>query len=271
MNGPTQRRCTDEVLAALIWDTRLTKNVNYDVAGYEEFRHRALDADLSGNQKSGFPEALRAGRTDAILRDIEAKIPAFARHGARVLDIGIGCSDLSHAIVARAIDRRQSLTLIDSAEILEALPDGPNVTKIEGPFPACVGDTRRIGPFDGILAYSVVQYVFMESSLSRFVDGALMLLDDTDGALLIGDIPNVSMRKRFLASSAGRAYHNQHYAGQPSPEFQFNMPEPGQIDDAVILGVVARARGSGFQAFVLPQDANLPMANRREDILIRRP
>ena len=98
-----------------------------------------------------------------------------------------------------------------------------------------------------------------------------MLLNRTAGAFLIGDIPNTSMRKRFLVSDAGRAYHDEHYAGQPSPAVQFNALDTGQIDDAIILGLVARARNAGFQAFVLPQNPSLPMANRREDILIRRP
>jgi hypothetical protein len=48
------------------------------------------------------------------------------------------------------------------------------------------------------------------------------------------------------------------------------MLEPGQLDDGVILGLIARMRNAGFNAFVLPQRADLPMATRREDILIVR-
>jgi hypothetical protein len=249
----------------------MSKPVSYDVAGYEEFRFRAQDTTLSGNQRAGFPEAYRAGRSEAILADIDSKLPAFSQSGARLLDIGIGCSDLSHAIVARAAERGQQLTLIDSPEILSQLQDGPSIRKIEGPFPTCTTNAGAFGPFDAILAYSVVQYVFAESNLNQFIDSAAMLLNEREAALLIGDIPNASMRKRFLDSDGGRAYHAAHYPGEPAPSFRFNSPEPGQIDDAVVLGVVARARACGFQAFVLPQPITLPMANRREDILIRRP
>lgn len=249
----------------------MSGNTSYDIAGYEEFRARAGDAGLSGNEKAGFPDALRAGRTEAILADIDAKLPAFSRPGARVLDIGIGCSDLSRAIIARAIARGQQLTLVDGPEILADLEEGPLVRKVEGPFPACLDRLKEAAPFDAILVYSVVQYVFAEANLARFVDSALTLLDDAAGGMLIGDIPNASMRKRFFDSAAGRAHHALHYAGRPAPAFRFNVPEPGQIDDAVVLGLIARARAAGFQAFVLPQGAGLPMANRREDILIRRP
>lgn len=249
----------------------MTKAISYDVAGYEEFQLRARDSELSGNQKAGFPDELRVGKSQSILSDIIFKMPAFGRPGASILDIGIGCSDLSHTIVAHAAELRQKLTLIDSPEVLAALPTGPNITKIGGPFPQCLRESKNMGSFDAILAYSVVQYVFAESSIQQFVDQALRLLNAMDGAFLIGDIPNVSMRKRFLISEAGRVYHSEHYAGQPSPIVQFNSLDLGQIDDAAMLGLVARARNSGFQAFILPQDPSLPMANRREDILIRRP
>ena len=247
------------------------KTVSYDIPGYEEFRLRALDTELSANQKAGFPDSYRSGLSGAILADIDYKLPSFGRSGARVLDIGIGCSDLSRAIVSRAINRNQHLTLVDSAEILGQLEDSPLVTKIEGPFPAGPARQKALGPFDAILVYSVVQYVFAESSLGFFIDSAMMLLAEENAGLLIGDIPNASMRKRFFDSTAGRAHHTEHYACCPPPEFRFNVPEPGQIDDAVVLGIIARARAAGFQAFVVPQGERLPMANRREDILIRRP
>ena len=248
----------------------MNKVVDYDVGGYDDFRQRALDEGLSGNQKSGFPNSFRTGRSEVILADIDAKLPAFAEPSARVLDIGIGCSDLSRAIVSRAIQQRQHLCVIDSPEVLSKLQDGPTISKIAGPFPQCLA-RAALGPFDVILAYSVVQYVFGEANLSHFVDSALLLLGSGSGALLLGDIPNSSMRKRFFDSQSGQRHHAEHYPGLPLPEFRFNTLEPRQIDDSVVLGILARARAAGFQAFVLPQGRQLPMANRREDILITRP
>jgi hypothetical protein len=39
----------------------------------------------------------------------------------------------------------------------------------------------------------------------------------------------------------------------------------------VIVAILSRARAAGADAYVVPQAPNLPMANRREDILIRLP
>jgi hypothetical protein len=110
----------------------------------------------------------------------------------------------------------------------------------------------------------------VEGNLWGFVDALAGLLAP-GGQLLIGDIPNASMRRRFLSSAAGRTYHQAHFGDAAPPEIAFNRLEPGAIDDAVVLGCIARLRAAGFDAFVVPQSPELPMANRREDILIHRP
>jgi hypothetical protein len=58
---------------------------------------------------------------------------------------------------------------------------------------------------------------------------------------------------------------------EEEPVVDYNKLEPNQIDDSVILSIVMRARSQGFDAYIVPQNENLPMANRREDILITRP
>jgi hypothetical protein len=89
--------------------------------------------------------------------------------------------------------------------------------------------------------------------------------------MLIGDIPNVSKRRRFFSSPAGREYHRRFTGSDEPPEVTFNAVEPEKIDDAVLLGLVARARAAGCDAYLVPQADELPMANRREDLLVVRP
>ena len=129
---------------------------------------------------------------------------------------------------------------------------------------------RLQGRVDAVLAYSVVQYVFAEGNLWDFLDRCLLLLAE-GGELLLGDIPNATMRKRHLASSAGERGHRELTGRDEKPEVHFNLPDPGQMDDSVVLALLARARAQGFHAWALPQAAGLPMANRREDLLFRRP
>jgi hypothetical protein len=115
-----------------------------------------------------------------------------------------------------------------------------------------------------------LQYVFVEGSFIDFVDACLSLLAP-GGQLLLGDIPNQSKRKRFFASAAGVAHHQSFTGTNEVPAVAFNALGRSKIDDAVVLAVVARARAAGFDAYVVPQAPDLPMANRREDVLIVRP
>lgn len=91
------------------------------------------------------------------------------------------------------------------------------------------------------------------------------------GCALIGDIPNVSKRKRFLASDAGIEFHRQFMKTDRPPEVAFNRLKRGEIDDAVLAALVQRAQAAGCDAYVVPQAAGLRFANRRDDLLIRRP
>ncbi len=249
---------------------RTLSNYNF-LPSFEEYRERAKNTALSLNEKCGFSEALRSGQSARIYADICSKLTVLVEPGIRFLDIGAGCTELAHHIVDTTGRQHQSLTVIDAPEMLSLLPDRSHVTKIEGAFPDCIRQSAdTLGAFDAILAYSVVQSVFRDSNLFDFVDTAVRLLND-HGQLLIGDIPNITMRKRFMVSASGKTYHNNYYSNLPEPKVLFNTLEPGQLDDGVILGLIARMRNAGFHAFVVPEGAGLPMANRREDILIMKP
>lgn len=249
----------------------MSKAANFDVPGYKAFKDRANDSTLSPNEKAGFPDSYRAGRSSAIFADICSKLPSLLRPKTSFLDIGPGCGELGIHITEHCQRLGIRHTVIDSADVLRLLPDYPNLAKVEGPFPQCLqGRAHPLGPFDGILAYSVVQYVFAESNIFSFVDSALQVLNQS-GAFLIGDIPNATMRKRFLVSPNAKNYHRHHYPYLPEPRVNFNVPEPGQIDDSVVLGLLARIRAAGLHGFVIPQNIDLPMSNRREDILVQRP
>ncbi len=244
---------------------------NYDNLNYDEFRKLALQKNLSSSQKIGFPDSYRAGKENIIFDDISAKLSLFRRGKGTALDIGPGCGDLARVICKYCDGNEIDLVLVDSAEMLSNLPDYPRVTKCVGRFPDIDGfhDNYRES-FDAVIVYSVIQYVFVEGNLWDFIDKTLALLKE-GGELLIGDIPNSMMRKRFFSSRSGKKYHADYTGRDEEPEVMFNQLEPGKIDDAVVLAILSRARLQGFQAWVMPQMDSLPMANRREDILIRRP
>jgi hypothetical protein len=238
---------------------------------FEGFKALARDPSLSPHEKVGFPDSYRAGKEKAILRDVAGKLTHLGRKGRSVVDIGPGCGAVATSLVALCRHRGHRLTLIDSAEMLALLPDDPSIAKVAGRFPEDCGDflAAHRGRVDAILVYSVLQYVFAAGNVFAFLDRALELLAD-GGQLLIGDIPNQSMRRRFFSAPAGIRFHRQFLrtgAGTAEPD----VSQPGRMDDAAVLALVLRARAAGFHAYLVPQAPALPMANRREDLLIVKP
>lgn len=239
--------------------------------GFEDFRRFATDTDLSKYERIGFPDEYRQGYEEIIFSDILSKLNHLNDKNLNVLDIGPGCSDLPIMLMDLCRTNNHQLTLIDSTEMLSLLPDQGFINKVPALFPNCPEWlTSHQNEIDVILCYSILHYVFVDTAFFRFLDCALSLLS-AGGQMLIGDIPNITKRKRFFSSESGIRFHKRFMKTENEPQVVFNKIEHDQIDDAVIFALLQRARAQGFEAYVLPQGENLPMANRREDILITRP
>jgi len=240
---------------------------------YRDFANMAKDDRLSRHEKIGFPDSYREGKEQAIFNDIQYKMQiADIPENSVILDIGPGCSQLPVLLADFCADKNGKLLLVDSPEMLSLIPDIEDVTeKHPGYFPdvdSIVNQYHESIHF--ILCYSVFHYIFEEGNIWTFLDETLSLLAE-GGALLIGDIPNISMRKRFFSSPNGIRFHQEFTGSNEVPLTEFNKIEKQQIDDSVLFAIMQRARSQGFDAYIMPQNRKLPMANRREDILIRRP
>jgi hypothetical protein len=241
---------------------------------FEALRALARNPHLDVHGKIGFATGHREGFEPAILQDIVRKLPVLLEsEGATVVDVGPGCANLPKMIIDLCRERRHRLVLVDSEEMLAQLPDVEGVTfKCAGEFPKNRAAVEALAPGGcrALICYSVLQVVFLGSNPFDFVDGLAALLAP-GGRALIGDIPNESKRRRFFASDAGKAFHRAYTGRDEDPPQTFNTALPGKIDDAVLHGLAQRAQAAGFDAYLLPQPGDLPMANRRDDLLIVRP
>ncbi len=238
---------------------------------YDDFRNLAKDSSLSKYEKIGFPNSYREGYEPLIFDDIKQKLTNLSLHKKNILDIGPGCADIPLMLIELCKKNQHQLTLIDSSEMLELLPDETFIHKISALFPVCpdfVAESQ--GKLDVILCYSVLHYILVDAAFFRFLDISLSLLAP-NGQMLIGDIPNISKRKRFFSSENGVRFHQAFMNTADKPLVQFNNIEYDYIDDSVVFAIIQRARLAGFDAYIVPQNNQLPMANRREDILITRP
>ena len=238
---------------------------------FDDFRKLATNGDLSRHEKVGFPDSYREGKEEAIFADVVNKLKELQGTNKTILEIGPGCSRLPIMLAKMCEERSHRLIFVDSAEMLSHVPEALFIEKIAGRYPDVPELAHRYANrIDVIIAYSVIQYVFAEGNLWKFLDQTLLLLAD-GGEILLGDLPNCTMRKRFFSSNAGRLAHQEFTGTGELPSVTFNVPEPDKMDDSVVFALLARARAQGFHAWVVPQAPDLPMANRREDILIRKP
>lgn len=238
---------------------------------FEHFKQMAEDDSLSCYEKIGFPNSYRQNKEKFIFIDIVHKLPLLKTKNKVILDIGSGCSKLPLMLIDLCRKNNHTLLVVDSKEMLAHLPDEPFITKINGYYPDCKSLFKKYkSQVDIILTYSVFHYVFIEGNVWQFLDKSLELMA-RGGEMLIGDIPNISKRKRFFSSPEGIKFHQEFTQSQEVPKVVFNSVEHDKIDDSVILSLITRARNQGVDAYLIPQRSDLPMANRREDILIRKP
>jgi 2-polyprenyl-3-methyl-5-hydroxy-6-metoxy-1,4-benzoquinol methylase len=240
---------------------------------FDAFKRLATDDRLSDHERIGFPDGFREGFEEVIWADIQTKLSLSNAKQARILDIGPGCGPLPRRLIAVAEAQNHHVVLIDHAEMLDRLPSSSAVSKIPGRFPDNIDEARaasRSGEFDAIITYSVLHAVVMDANPFFFLDHALSLLAP-GGHLLIGDIPNHSKLRRFLASEAGRAFHREYMQTDENPDIPAFAVAEDRIDDGIVIGMLMRARLAGFDAYILPQAASLPLSNRREDLLFVRP
>lgn len=252
-------------------DTRQKQSV-------EHYRRIARDPGADGAAAVSRP-ASTIGKGGAIWRDIRGKLGL--RRGGRFLDIGCGFGEVTQKFLADAERIELDVVLVDIPEVVarlrreEPLPSG-RVRCYGGVFPSRLPvGFRQEKSFDFVLAYSVLHYT---DQPRRFIAAACRLLAP-GGRLLIGDLPNVHRKGRFLASAFGRQFEAA-YRGMPESAlpryrdqqeyFRRCRDQNRGINDSLITDTLRTYRKRGYDVFVLPQPVTMPFAHTREDLLICR-
>ncbi len=218
-----------------------------------------LSAEAHPSQRVGRPE--RAFGVETL---IIQEIDRIASLGSRrsILDIGCGCGIIAKELVEIAHNNSIQLTLMDIEPVLDTLRrDIPieqlnSYTGIAGNFPNDYLDNSS--RYDLIIAYSVLHYI---SSPLDFIEKCVSLLS-RDGILIVGDIPNLDKLKRFRIIN-GEDFRSpnlfRRYLGKNSID---------GITEKRLFKIVKALRRKGIEAYLYPQNINLPHSGSREDLVI---
>lgn len=221
------------------------------------------------------------GKEQYIVKDIVAKLDL--KKNSSFLDIGCGAGRVAELLIKKLYELDISITAMDVGEIIDTLSEdfiskaglsGIKIDLLKGYFPEEFPRTQH--KFDRILLYAVL--VGIERPF-EIVKEAVQLLKPY-GKLLIGDLPNISQKGRFLSSEKGRVFeaaykktkvealpvYNDHH------DFVTKMKaDPGYyslITDEFIHNTHQTFTRDGFDVFILPQPDTLPFSKTRHDILI---
>lgn len=206
-----------------------------------------------------------------IIGDIIKKLDLSSND--KCLDIGCGVGNtlipisfIVHEITG--IDHPNCLN------ILKGRYNGENISLVGENFM----DYQNSELFDKIIVYSVMQSLSNMKAVFLFIDKVIANLK-LNGKALIGDIPNISLKNRFLSTKKGKDFHEKwtkerlKYQDKGDKDEMVNEQFRQNIstviyDDNKVLKIIEYIRKKGFNAYILPQEPILPFGNTREDILI---
>ena len=187
------------------------------------------------------------------------------------MDIGCGCSELPGMLARHALARGGDIVLIDSAEMLAALPADVPGRRAAGRFPDLPELRAELaGRATAVVVYSVLQYVLAGGDLHGFVDAAVAPARAGRPPAARrhperGEARRGSSRRRPAPPTTAHSWASTRTRRSSRSRFG-----PGAFDDGILLGLLLRYRQAGFESYLVPQGRSLPMQNRREDLLIVR-
>jgi precorrin-6B methylase 2 len=215
-----------------------------------------------------------ATQIQATCDDVRAKL-ALSQDD-RLLEVGCNVGALLtplSALVREAVGQ-------DHPDVVARYADfGPmpgNLTLVGGSWP----EVRPPGLFDKILIYGVIVTLPDQAAADVVIDACLASLAP-GGRLLVGDLCNADMLRRYRSSEEGARISAEYekkrrddkiansatYQGRDDLFATVEKPQE-YLDDGYALGLVSRIRKSGMDAWLVPQAPGLPCCFSREDLLV---
>ena len=203
-----------------------------------------------------------------IIQDIYEKLSINKKDD--IFDIGTGDGE----IIANLSKKSKSATTIDSIEIINKIPKKKNVKYLKGNIHQKGKKIKK--KFDKILVYSVIQYFADIKEVITFINLCLSLLKKT-GIILIGDIPNADMDKRYQNTidyqTQRKIFEKKKSLNQSKIDkkfFNLTIGKTIKFTDKNLNYLLKRFNTINYESYILPQRKELPHSVKRVDLLIKK-
>jgi 2-polyprenyl-3-methyl-5-hydroxy-6-metoxy-1,4-benzoquinol methylase len=208
----------------------------------------------------------QCGKEKIIFKDITQKLNL--KKNDDLLDIGCGCGPLTDIIINYCSTNNINLTLCDIAPVIKILKKNykkyKNLKFINQEFQKVKINKK----YNKILCYSVIQCVDFPFNFVK----KIILFMRKEGKALIGDIPNINKKYRFLISKFRKNYKNFNHLDSIEfknfKKFKKTTKQNTKIDDNLVLKILSFSRKLNKSSTILKQNQSLPFSFTREDILI---
>ena len=188
-----------------------------------------------------------------------------------IFDIGTG----DGRIIEYLSTKCKSATTIDSEEIINKISKKKKIKYLKGNIHEKGKKIKK--RFDKILVYSVVQYFHNLDEVITFINLCLKLLKDS-GMILIGDIPNDDMNLRYQNTKnyqkQRKIFDKKKGKNMSKLEKKFFLTEHKiktiKFSDKKLFLLLKKFNNINCEAYILPQNKELPYSVKRVDLLIRK-
>ncbi len=248
-------------------------------------KSKELYSKLAGNKTN---KALIAGRysfdegkEQLIANDIISKLDL--KKDITFFDIGCGGGIVTESLIKYLSELNAIITLMDISEVIDILNedfisksslDVSHIQLMKGYFPSDYKIEHQ--RFDRILLYSVLHCT---DNPFEVINEAVSLLNPY-GKILLGDIPNINQKGRFLSSARGKIFEAEYKKTNVenipvykdhhdfADKMRADQNYYSLIDDELIYKIHRTYTQKGYDVFIIQQPEGLPFCKTRHDILI---